>query len=244
MRKIAGFVFLGVLASLSLARAEVDKKTERTWKSKCASCHGADGAAQTDQGKKLGIKDYTKADFHASVTDAQLKKAIVDGQGKEMPAYKDLGEQSDQLVQMIRSFKKSQAAGPVSRAPVPGRPGAAQAASGREPFRSPLFLPTPVGSPIARLSASAQLRAMATIHDKGLNEGQPGGAPIGSRQGGAPEKRDDTALNEVGRPHPTRNERERLARNPDLNQAGNSRGSQDQTQGSQTGNDVDTLPKP
>ena len=26
-----------------VARAEVDKKTERTWKAKCASCHGADG---------------------------------------------------------------------------------------------------------------------------------------------------------------------------------------------------------
>lgn len=106
MRKIAGFVFLGVLASLSLARAEVDKKTERTWKSKCASCHGADGAAQTDQGKKLAVKDYTSAQFQSGHTDEALKKAIIEGQGKEMPAYKDLGEQADQLVQLIRSFKK------------------------------------------------------------------------------------------------------------------------------------------
>jgi len=85
---------------------------------------------------------------------------------------------------------------------------------------------------------------MANIKDNGLNEGQPGGAPIGSRQGGAPDKRDEAALNEVGRPHPTRTERERLSRNPDLNQAGNSRGSQDQTQGSQTGSDVDPIPEP
>ncbi|HZR09635.1 MAG TPA: cytochrome c [Myxococcales bacterium] len=106
MRKISGFVFLAILAGSSLARAEVDKKTERTWKSKCASCHGADGAAQTDQGKKLGIKDYTSPAFHAANTDADLKKAIVDGKGQNMPAYKDLAEQSDQLVQIIRSFKK------------------------------------------------------------------------------------------------------------------------------------------
>ena len=106
MRKYAGFVFLGAMAAMSLARAEVDKKVERTWKSKCASCHGADGKAQTDQGKKMGIKDYSTADFHASQTDADLKKAIVDGKGQNMPAYKDLGEQADGLVQMIRSFKK------------------------------------------------------------------------------------------------------------------------------------------
>jgi mono/diheme cytochrome c family protein len=106
MRKITGFVFLAILAGSSLARAEVDKKTERTWKSKCASCHGADGKAQTDQGKKLGIKDYSAAAFHTGVTDADLKKAVVDGKGENMPAYKDLAEQSDQLVQLIRSFKK------------------------------------------------------------------------------------------------------------------------------------------
>jgi hypothetical protein len=83
---------------------------------------------------------------------------------------------------------------------------------------------------------------MANIQD--LNEGQPGGAPIGSRQGGTPDERSDTDLNEAGRPHRTRTERGELSRNPDLNQADNARGSQDQTQGSQTGSDVDLIPGP
>jgi hypothetical protein len=38
--------------------------------------------------------------------------------------------------------------------------------------------------------------------------------------------------------------RQKLIRDPNLNQAGNDRGSLDQTQGSQTGNDIDPLPKP
>ena len=64
----------------------------------------------------------------------------------------------------------------------------------------------------------------------------PGGAPpIGSRQGGAPEQRDPTDVDEI-RPH---HERSKLVREPNFNQAGNDRGSADQTQGSQTGNDVD-----
>ncbi|HEY6910225.1 MAG TPA: hypothetical protein VI356_12695 [Myxococcales bacterium] len=75
-------------------------------------------------------------------------------------------------------------------------------------------------------------------------QGQAGGQPIGSRQGGAPDALKETDLNEQGRPHRTATERARLIENPDRNQAGNSRGSQDQTQGSQTGADVDTIPEP
>ena len=41
---------------------------------------------------------------------------------------------------------------------------------------------------------------------------QPGGAPIGSRQGGAPDRPNETELNEAGRPHRTRSEREQLSR--------------------------------
>lgn len=85
---------------------------------------------------------------------------------------------------------------------------------------------------------------MAHIDDENVNAGQPGGAPIGSRQGGAPDRREDTSLNQAGRVHRTRTERDELQRNPDRNQADNSRGSQDQTQGSQTGNDVDLIPEP
>jgi hypothetical protein len=64
-----------------------------------------------------------------------------------------------------------------------------------------------------------------------------GGAAIGSRQGGAPEA--STETNEAGRVHRTRTERAALIEDPNLNQAGNARGSQDQTDGLQTGNDVD-----
>ncbi len=107
MRNLVSFALIaGLAGSMLVSAAEVDKKTERTWKAKCSSCHGADGAGQTDQGKKLNAKDYTKADFHAKNTDAQLKEAILNGMGKDMPAYKDLEAQADQLVALIRSFKK------------------------------------------------------------------------------------------------------------------------------------------
>ncbi|MFL5391646.1 MAG: hypothetical protein ACJ79G_02290 [Myxococcales bacterium] len=71
---------------------------------------------------------------------------------------------------------------------------------------------------------------------------EAGGAPIGSRQGGAPQASKSTDTLETGKVHRTSTEREKLIYNPNLNQAGNEAGSQDQTQGSQTGSDIDTVP--
>jgi len=96
-----------------MATAAVDKTTERAWKSKCASCHGADGKGQTDQGKKMKVHDYTKPDWQKSRTDDDLKKAISDGVNKEqdgvkqeMPGFKDslTPEQTDKLVSYVRSL--------------------------------------------------------------------------------------------------------------------------------------------
>jgi mono/diheme cytochrome c family protein len=95
-------------------RAEVDKKTERIWKAKCASCHGADGKGQTDQGLKMGIADYSSPAWQKAHSDADIKKGIAegvnrekDGKKQEMEGFKDklLPEQVEQLVVYIRSLK-------------------------------------------------------------------------------------------------------------------------------------------
>jgi mono/diheme cytochrome c family protein len=105
IRKFAIALSLGSLLPLA-GRAAVDKKIERVWKAKCASCHGADGKGQTEQGKKFGIKDYTSADWQKSRTDADLKKGIVDGV-PGMDGYKDKlqADQIDSLVAFIRALK-------------------------------------------------------------------------------------------------------------------------------------------
>ncbi len=81
------------------------------WENSCASCHGADGKAQTKQGKKLKVRDYTQAAVQAEMKDDEMLKAILDGyfeNGKErMKGYKD--EYSEQeakdLVAFIRALK-------------------------------------------------------------------------------------------------------------------------------------------
>lgn len=108
-------VLIALVALVPLtAGAEVDKKTERTWKAKCATCHGADGKGQTEQGQKMGIADYTSADWQKSKSDADLKKAISEGVNREKNGKKQEmegfaeklpPEQIDQLAAYVRTLK-------------------------------------------------------------------------------------------------------------------------------------------
>ena len=90
------------------ALAQADKKTERTWKSKCASCHGAAGKGDTDRGKELKIVDMSTPAFQAKKDD-ELKKAILEGVEKDKGhSFKSelTTEQVDALVAHVRTFKK------------------------------------------------------------------------------------------------------------------------------------------
>jgi hypothetical protein len=59
-----------------------------------------------------------------------------------------------------------------------------------------------------------------------------------------PDKPRDPAATHAPKPPHKHTEREELMRDPNLNQAENWHGSADQTQGSQTGNDIDLIPEP
>jgi cytochrome c553 len=116
--KTLSFGALVLLASLghsSLASAEVDKKVLRAWKAKCSACHGEDGKGATEQGKKMGVRDMTSADFWKGLTDAKMKDAIMngisqtkDGKVQTMEPYKDKlkPEEIDGLIAYIKTLKK------------------------------------------------------------------------------------------------------------------------------------------
>ena len=101
------------LAVSAAGAAEVDKKTERLWKSKCASCHGATGKGDTEKGKKQKVRDMTTADYQSKITDEDIKKSMLegikrekDGVKQEMDSYKDelKPDQIDALVKYVRSL--------------------------------------------------------------------------------------------------------------------------------------------
>ena len=79
------------------------------WKSKCSSCHGEDGKAQTKTGKKEKISDMTNADWQANWTDEKMKEMIVNGSkdNAKMKAFKGKlsDAEVDALIKHIREFK-------------------------------------------------------------------------------------------------------------------------------------------
>jgi hypothetical protein len=101
---VAVFMF-----GLNSAAAPPDPKAVRLWKGKCAACHGADGKADTDQGKKEGVISMATKQWQQSHTDDGIKKTVKEGVKKtdkhgEMDAYDLPPEQLDALVTVIRSF--------------------------------------------------------------------------------------------------------------------------------------------
>ncbi len=94
---------------------EPDKKTARVWKSKCASCHGADGVGDTKKGKEQEIINLTTAKWQAGTTDDAIKKTITEPQTKDVGGKKEdlhgfgselKPDQVDALVAFIRGLKK------------------------------------------------------------------------------------------------------------------------------------------
>ncbi len=97
--------------SLAIAGGAYAASASENWDNSCASCHGADGKAQTKQGKKLKIRDYSDAKVQADLKDEEMVKAITDGVkegGKErMKAFKEefSAAEINDLVAHIRKFK-------------------------------------------------------------------------------------------------------------------------------------------
>ncbi len=77
---------------------------KKIYKNECRKCHGRDGKG-TKRGKKLGARDFTDAEWQASVTDKQLINSITNGK-KKMPKQKHRlsPEEIRAMVKYIRFF--------------------------------------------------------------------------------------------------------------------------------------------
>ena len=105
-----GIVVTSLFALTAFADAP-DKKTERSWKAKCAACHGADGKGDTEQGKKANVADMTAKAWQSAHPDDEMAKTIKEGSKKndkhgDMDAYDLPAEDIAKLVAMVRTFAK------------------------------------------------------------------------------------------------------------------------------------------
>jgi mono/diheme cytochrome c family protein len=101
-------LFVGLtlfVASIARANPVPDAAAaSATFRSKCAMCHGADGAG-SDVGKSLNVPDL-RSQAVQKLSDAELTQVITNGKGG-MPAFKDsLSEdQIHSLVGHVRSLR-------------------------------------------------------------------------------------------------------------------------------------------
>jgi mono/diheme cytochrome c family protein len=98
-------VILLAVLSLVLAASAMAADGAAIYKSKCATCHGADGAGQTAVGKSMKLRDLRSAEVQKQ-TDVELTKVISGGKGK-MPAFGKQLTTADveALVAYIRTLK-------------------------------------------------------------------------------------------------------------------------------------------
>jgi mono/diheme cytochrome c family protein len=101
----ASLVVLAIAFAMSVSAFAADA-TADVYKSKCASCHGADGKGDTAAGKNMKVKDLASDDVQKQ-SDADLAGIIEKGK-KPMPGYegKLTKDQIDGLVKWIRTLQK------------------------------------------------------------------------------------------------------------------------------------------
>ena len=75
---LTGFVLMTAMGAFA------QKDAKATYGSKCAICHGPDGAAKTARGKKLKIK--SAQEMAAKMSAADMAKIVSDGKG-DMPGF-------------------------------------------------------------------------------------------------------------------------------------------------------------
>jgi mono/diheme cytochrome c family protein len=104
MRNLAILLTLLLLAAMAVPAAYADDAAA-LYKSKCASCHGADGKASA-VGKKMGAKDLQDPEAKKA-TEAQWIEITTKGKNK-MPKYegKLTADQIKQLVAYMKELSK------------------------------------------------------------------------------------------------------------------------------------------
>jgi mono/diheme cytochrome c family protein len=93
-----------LLGSAAARAAEAPTRSE-LWKANCAKCHGEDGKAQTEEGKKKGARDLTNAKWQRTISDERMVRSITRGRDM-MPAWGKVltPEQIKELVKEVRTL--------------------------------------------------------------------------------------------------------------------------------------------
>jgi mono/diheme cytochrome c family protein len=89
------------------AMAADDTAGKAVYEKACKSCHGADGTPNANIAKmmKVEMKNLGSADVQAH-SDGDIKKIVVEGQGKMKPVKTVAGKDADLIIAYVRTLKK------------------------------------------------------------------------------------------------------------------------------------------
>jgi cytochrome c6 len=97
-----------ILFSVSVVRADGGQNsaaTKATFRTKCAMCHGPDGAG-SEVGKSMNVPDL-RSEAVQKLSDAELAQIISDGKGGMPPFKSSLNEaQIHALLRYVRSLRQ------------------------------------------------------------------------------------------------------------------------------------------
>ncbi len=89
MHKMLTLLALGFFLLAFHGRGTADEAAAaRSFKAKCAACHGPDGKGKTKQGEKMKIGDMTSAEFKKEMTADKIKTTILDGIARDKDGVK------------------------------------------------------------------------------------------------------------------------------------------------------------
>ena len=107
-RIVASAALVFALLPWEAASAASPDAAKNTFSTTCASCHGANGKANTPVAASLKVPDLTSAAVQ-SQSNAQLSQIIANGRGN-MPSFRGSlsAAQIDSLVAYVRPLSKTQ----------------------------------------------------------------------------------------------------------------------------------------
>jgi mono/diheme cytochrome c family protein len=102
---LPGVLLGAVLLVPCPARAADEPARSELWVAHCAKCHGMDGKAQTEEGKKKGARDLSNGKWQRTISDERMIRSITRGRDM-MPAWGKVltPEQIKELVKEVRSL--------------------------------------------------------------------------------------------------------------------------------------------
>jgi mono/diheme cytochrome c family protein len=105
-------LFAGAIFGLNQTQASNSIQTtqepnaDQIYSARCARCHGEDGKAETNMGKRMGARNFVDKAWHDSTKDEDITATIKEGSGA-MPAFGSKLSEAEikAVVGKIRKFK-------------------------------------------------------------------------------------------------------------------------------------------